>query len=55
MPQSSRADTDYDDPLAQSNKDTTNSESNGSMSNKTKDLIIILSVVIGMVVLVSGA
>lgn len=59
MPQSSRADgsdPDYDDPLDQSNADATHSSSGSgdSMGNKTKDLIIILSVVIGVVVLVSG-
>ncbi|CRG84480.1 hypothetical protein PISL3812_01761 [Talaromyces islandicus] len=44
---------DYNDPLAQSNTATADSGSNGSMGNKTRELIIILSVVIGVVVLVS--
>ncbi|QKX58742.1 uncharacterized protein TRUGW13939_05869 [Talaromyces rugulosus] len=51
MPQSSRAhaqngsDPDYDDPLEQSSTDT-HSGSDGSMGNKTRVLIIILSVVV---------
>jgi hypothetical protein len=52
MPQSIRAhaqngsDPDYDDPLEQSSTDATRSGSDGSMGNKTRVLIIILSVVV---------